>query len=107
MQASKDKYASIGQIPEGYAAYQLEPISSNSCRYFGWKLVKQKLEDYTDEDGVAKKRQVNDDTAAIIYDDQTATTMANANLLKLAANQQVINAQLLKELAVLKGAEKK
>ncbi|WP_407886064.1 hypothetical protein [Levilactobacillus sp. N40-8-2] len=106
MQAGTDEYANPGQVPEGYAAYQLDPISYSNHRYFGWKLVKQKLEDYTDENGVAKQRQVDDGTAAVIYDEQTAAIMANANLLKLAANQQVVNAQLLKELAVLKGAEK-
>lgn len=91
---------------DGYVTYQLPAINLNGHKYFGWKMVKQKTENYIDGEEKSRQRQVDDDTAAVIYDDQTTATMANANLLKLAANQQLVNAQLLKEIAVLKGATK-
>lgn len=102
---ANDEFAELGEVPKNYAAYQLPPISVGNHQYYGWKLVKQKVEDYTDEDGSPQQRQLDDDTAAVTYDTRTATIMANANLLKMAASQQLINARLLKEIAILKEAK--
>lgn len=98
--AANDEFSMLsGPVPTGFAVYQMPGIQLGDHTFFGWKMVKQKSEAYTDEDGKEQKRSVDDETAAVIYDGTTQLIQANAELLTSNASQQLVNAQLLTSVA--------
>lgn len=85
--ATNDEYAMLsGPVPTGFAVYQLPGIQLGDHTYYGWKMVKQKSESYTDADGKEQTRQVDDETAEVIYDGTTHLIQSNAELAKTNAD---------------------
>lgn len=85
--ATSDEYAMLsGPVPAGFAVYQLPGIQLGDHTYYGWKMVKQKSESYTDEDGEEQTRQVDDESAAVVYDGTTQLIQSNAELVKTNAD---------------------
>lgn len=98
--AVNDEYATLsGPVPVGFAVYQMPGVQLGDHTFFGWKMVKQKSESYTDDSGKEQQRSVDDETAAVIYDGTTQLIQANAELVSSNASQQLVNAQLLTSVA--------
>ena len=90
--AVNDEYAMLsGPIPTGFAVYQMPGVQLGDHTFFGWKMVKQKSESYTDEDGKEQERRVDDDSVPAVYDGTTQLLQDNAEKAKEIASLKAAN----------------
>lgn len=90
--AANDEYATLtGPIPEGFAVYQMPGVQLGDHTFFGWKMVKQKSESYTDDDGKAQERSVDDESVPTVYDGTTQLLQDSAEKAKEIASLKAAN----------------
>ncbi|ADF83407.1 hypothetical protein APL41_gp02 [Lactobacillus phage LBR48] len=90
--AANDEYATLtGPIPDGFAVYQMPGVQLGDHIFFGWKMVKQKSESYTDDDGKAQERSVDDESVPTVYDGTTQLLQDNAEKAKEIASLKAAN----------------
>lgn len=90
--AVNDEYAMLsGPVPAGVAVYQMPGVQLGDHTFFGWKMVKQKSEAYTDEDGKEQQRSVDDDSTPAVYDGTTQLLKDNAEKSKEIASLKAAN----------------
>ncbi|MFD1455250.1 hypothetical protein ACFQ44_06065 [Levilactobacillus lanxiensis] len=90
--AANDEYATLtGPIPDGFAVYQMPGVQLGDHTFFGWKMVKQKSESYTDDDGKEQHRSVDDETTPAVYDGTTQLLQDNAEKAKEIASLKAAN----------------
>lgn len=90
--AVSDEYATLtGPIPDGFAVYQMPGVQLGDHTFFGWKMVKQKSESYTDEDGKEQERSIDDESVPAVYDGTTQLLQENAEKAKEIANLKAAN----------------
>lgn len=90
--AVNDEYAMFsGPVPAGFAVYQMPGVQLGDHTFFGWKMVKQKSESYTDEDGKEQQRNVDDETTPAVYDGTTQLLQDNAEKSKEIASLKAAN----------------
>lgn len=90
--AVNDEYAMLsGPIPTGFAVYQMPGVQLGDHTFFGWKMVKQKSESYTDEDGKEQERRVDDYSVPAVYDGTTQLLQDNAEKAKEIASLKAAN----------------
>lgn len=90
--AANDEYATLtGPIPDGFAVYQMPGVQLGDHIFFGWKMVKQKSESYTDDDGKVQERSIDDESVPAAYDGTTQLLQDNAENAKEIASLKAAN----------------